>query len=152
MLRGLISLYFFWIADYPSITLKCYESGDMEWLATGNSVPDSWDPAGGIRYRPSPGAARTSQHAISYVQGRYHLNQRTEGSLQKVAEFFERAIVEDAQFSLAHSGLADAYSLLGHYGVLGPADVWGRAAASAAAAVMLDSHSAEAHTTLAHVT
>ena len=46
-----------------------------------------------------------------------------------------RAIVEDAQFSLAHSGLADAYSLLGHYGVLGPADVWGRAAASAAAAV-----------------
>jgi tetratricopeptide (TPR) repeat protein len=86
-----------------------------------------------------------------YVQGRYHLNQRTEGSLQKAVEFFERAIVEDAQFSLAHSGLADAYSLLGHYGVLGPADVWGKAAASAAAAVMLDGHSAEAHTTLAHV-
>jgi TolB-like protein/Flp pilus assembly protein TadD len=100
------------------------------------------------------GGPRASENLAArnlYVQGRYHLNQRTEGSLQKAAEFFERAIVEDAQFSLAHSGLADAYSLLGHYGVLGPADVWGRATASAAAAVMLDSHSAEAHTTLAHV-
>jgi TolB-like protein/Flp pilus assembly protein TadD len=100
------------------------------------------------------GGPRASENLAArnlYVQGRYHLNQRTEGSLQKAVEFFERAIVEDAQFSLAHSGLADAYSLLGHYGVLGPANVWGRAAASAAAAVMLDSHSAEAHTTLAHV-
>ena len=38
-----------------------------------------------------------------------------------------------------------------HYGVLGPADVWAKAASSAASAVMLDGHSAEAHTSLAHV-
>ncbi len=86
-----------------------------------------------------------------YIQGRYHLNQRTEEGLNKAVEFFERAIVEDAQFSLAHSGLADAFSLLAHYGVLNPADVWGKAAASASTAVMLDSRSAEAHTSLAHV-
>ncbi len=86
-----------------------------------------------------------------YLQGRYHLNQRTEEGLQKAVEFFEKALVEDAQFSLAHSGLADAYGLLAHYGVLGPADVWSKAASSAASAVMLDGHSAEAHTSLAHV-
>jgi TolB-like protein len=86
-----------------------------------------------------------------YLQGRYHLNQRTEEGLHKAVEFFEKAIVEDTQFSLAHSGLADAYGLLGHYGVLGPADVWTKAASSAASAVMLDGHSAEAHTSLAHV-
>jgi serine/threonine-protein kinase len=86
-----------------------------------------------------------------YLQGRYHLNQRTEEGLQKAVEFFEKALIEDAQFSLAHSGLADAYSLLAHYGVLGPADVWAKAASSAASAVMLDGHSAEAHTSLAHV-
>ena len=40
---------------------------------------------------------------------------------------------------------------LTHYGVLGPADVWAPAAASAAAAVALDGHSAEAHTSVAHV-
>lgn len=86
-----------------------------------------------------------------YLQGRYHLNQRTEEGLHKAVDFFEKAIVEDTQFSLAHSGLADAYGLLAHYGVLGPADVWAKAASSAASAVMLDDHSAEAHTSLAHV-
>ncbi len=85
-----------------------------------------------------------------YLQGRYHLNQRTEESLIKAVEFFQKAIVEDTQFSLAHSGLSDAYGLLAHYGVLGPADVWSKAASSAATAVMLDGHSAEAHTSLAH--
>ena len=85
-----------------------------------------------------------------YLQGRYHLDQRTEESLNKAVEFFERAVTEDPQFSLAHSGLSDAYGLLAHYGVLGPADVWSRAASTAATAVMLDGHSAEAHTSLAH--
>lgn len=100
-------------------------------------------------------AARRSNDNLAarnlYVQGRYHLNQRTEEGLQKAVEFFEKAIIEDTQFSLAHSGLADAYGLLAHYGVLGPADVWAKAASSAASAVMLDGHSAEAHTSLAHV-
>ena len=101
-----------------------------------------------------PGARRQSDNLAArnlYLQGRYHLNQRTEEGLHKAVEFFEKAIVEDSQFSLAHSGVADAYGLLAHYGVLGPADVWAKAASSAASAVMLDGHSAEAHTSLAHV-
>ncbi|MCX6552065.1 MAG: hypothetical protein NTY02_13875 [Acidobacteria bacterium] len=84
------------------------------------------------------------------LQGRYHLGQRTVESLQKAVEFFERALVEDAQYSLAHSGLSDAYSLLAHYGGMAPAEVWTKAASSAASAVMLDDNSAEAHTSLAH--
>ena len=86
-----------------------------------------------------------------YVQGRYHLNQRTDESLHKAVDFFERAIVEDAQFALAHSGLADAHSLLAHYGVRQPVLAWAKAASSAAAAVMLDGNSVEARTSLAHV-
>jgi TolB-like protein/Tfp pilus assembly protein PilF len=86
-----------------------------------------------------------------YLQGRYHLNQRTDEGLHKALDFFEKAIVEDAQFALAHSGLADAHSLLAHYGVRQPALAWARSASSAAAAVMLDGSSAEARTSLAHV-
>ena len=86
-----------------------------------------------------------------YLQGRYHLNQRTEEGLRKALDFFEKALVEDAQSALVHSGLSDAYSLLAHYGVLGPADAWAKAASSAASAVMLDGNSAEAHTSLAHM-
>ena len=86
-----------------------------------------------------------------YLQGRYHLNQRTDDGLRKALDFFEKALVEDAESALAHAGLADAYGLLAHYGVFGPAEAWTRAASSAATAVMLDAESAEAHTSLAHV-
>jgi serine/threonine-protein kinase len=86
-----------------------------------------------------------------YLQGRYHLKQRTEEGLVTAVEFFEKAIVEDPQYAEAHSGLSDAHGLLAHYGVLGPADVWAKAASSAATAVLLDGNSAEARTSLAHV-
>jgi serine/threonine-protein kinase len=86
-----------------------------------------------------------------YLQGRYYLNQRTEEGLRKALDFFEKALVEDAEFAAAHAGLSDAYGLLTHYGVFAPAEAWTKAAASAAAAVMLDANSAEAHTSLAHM-
>jgi TolB-like protein/Flp pilus assembly protein TadD len=107
--------------------------------------------AGGIH---SSSARRSTENLAAYnlyVQGRYHLSQRTEEGLRKAVEFFERAIVENAQYAQAYSGLADAYGLLGHYGVLPPAEVWTKAASAAAWAVLQDENSAEAHTSLAHV-
>jgi serine/threonine-protein kinase len=102
--------------------------------------------------QPTPRRPRENLAAHNlYLQGRYHLNQRTEEGLLKAADFFEKAIVEDAQYAQAHSGLSDAYGLLAHYGVRGPADVWDKAASAASTAVMLDGQSAEAHTSLAHV-
>src|SRR4029079_7757520 len=86
-----------------------------------------------------------------FLQGRYHLNQRTEDGLRKAVDFFERALGEDAQYALAHSGLADACNLLAHYGARGPPEVWPKAAASAKTAVVLDDLSAEAHTSFALV-
>ena len=103
---------------------------------------------------PRPSGRRPTQNLAAhnlYLQGRYHLSQRSEEGLLKALEFFERALVEDAQYAPAHSGLADAYGLCNHYGVMGPSEVWTKAASSAATAVMLDDHSGEAHTSLAHV-
>src|SRR5687767_7598088 len=100
------------------------------------------------------GARRPAENLAArnlYLQGRYHLNQRTDEGLHKALDFFEKAIVEDAQFALAHSGLADAHSLLAHYGVRPPSLVWSQAASSAASAVMLDGTCAEGRTSLAHV-
>lgn len=140
-------------------------SGQVLWSSADEvSLADALDGQGRIvsalveRLKPgvleTGGSTRGSENLAArnlYLQGRYHLNQRTEDGLLKAVEFFERAVVEDTQYSLAYSGLADAYGLLAHYGVLGPADVWARAASSAASAVMLDGLSAEAHTSLAHV-
>jgi TolB-like protein/Tfp pilus assembly protein PilF len=86
-----------------------------------------------------------------YLQGRYHLNQRTEQGLRKAVEFFDKAIGEDPNHAPSYSGLADAHGLLAHYGVLAPAEICTKAASNAAWAVLLDDESAEAHTSLAHV-
>src|SRR5204862_5115448 len=86
-----------------------------------------------------------------YVQGRYHLSQRTEEGLRRAVDFFDRAIAEDANYAQAYSGLSDAYGLLGHYGVLAPAEVWTKTASNSAWAVLQDENSVEAHTSLAHV-
>jgi serine/threonine-protein kinase len=86
-----------------------------------------------------------------YLQGRYHLNQRTEHGLRRALEFFSRAIEEDPQFANSYAGMADAYGLLAHYGVASPAEVWTKAASNASQAVLLDDESSEAHTSLGHV-
>jgi serine/threonine-protein kinase len=104
---------------------------------------------GGERARSRPVANLAAQSF--YRQGRYHLDQRTEDGLTRAVTYFDRAISEDAQYAQAHAGLADAFGLLAHYGVLGPADAWPRTAAAAQMAVSLDDQSAEAHTSLAHV-
>ncbi len=111
-----------------------------------------------LRNELTAGAHGRHRHATEnltaynlYVQGRYHLNQRTDEGLRKATEFFEKAIAESAQYAHAYSGLSDAYSLLAHYGVLAPAEVWAKAASNAAWAVLHDEHSTEAHTSLAHV-
>lgn len=96
-----------------------------------------------------PGTVNLAAYNL-YLQGRYHLSQRTEEGLRKAVEFFDKSLAEDAEYGRAHAGLSDAYALLAHYGVLGPADVWTKVASSAATAVMLDGSSAEAHTSLAH--
>ncbi len=108
---------------------------------------------------PAPGRglarpARPTENLAAYnlyVQGRYHVNKRTEEGLRRAVELFDRAIAEDAQYAQAYSGLSDAYGLLGHYGVLAPAEVWTKTASNAAWAVLQDEYSVEAHTSLAHV-
>jgi TolB-like protein/Flp pilus assembly protein TadD len=100
--------------------------------------------------RTARGTENLAAHNL-YLQGKYHLSQRTEEGLLKAAELFQKATAEDPQYALAHSGIADASGLLSHYGVVHPATAWTRAASSAATAVMLDGDSAEAHTSLAHV-
>ena len=83
-------------------------------------------------------------------QGLYHLEQRTDESLERAVDLFERAVIEDAQYSLAHSGLSDAYSMLGSYGLRPSTSMVTMALSSAATAVMLDDESAQARTSLAH--
>jgi TolB-like protein/Tfp pilus assembly protein PilF len=88
-----------------------------------------------------------------YLKGRYHWNRRAPDNFRKAMDHFKRALEIDPAWSQPYSGLADAYSLLGstRYDVMPPREAMPKAKAAALKAIELDSHSAEAHTSLAYV-
>ena len=81
------------------------------------------------------------------VKGRGHWNQRGLG-LKKALYYFELALLEDPNYALAWSGLADAYFLLGVYDFLPFREALAKAKTAAEKAVALDDNSAEAHCSL----
>jgi len=85
------------------------------------------------------------------LKGRYYWNKRTEQGLTKAINYFEQAILQDALYALAYSGLADTYILLAAYGLLPPADAMKKAERAAVKAVDLDDSLAESHASLGEV-
>lgn len=83
-----------------------------------------------------------------YLKGRFFLNKRTEESYHKAIEAFEQAIEIDPEYSLAYTGLADAYVQFDYYGLLPPWETIQKAKAAAGKAVQLDEDLAEAHNSL----
>ena len=90
------------------------------------------------------------RHAL-YLKGRYAWYSRTEEGLRTATDFFEQAIAQAPMYARAHSGLADAYAVLGFYDYLRPTDAFPRAEAAARRAIELDDKLAAPHATLGYV-
>jgi len=86
----------------------------------------------------------------SYLRGRSFWNQRSEASLLKAIDQFNKAIVGDPAYAAAYSGLADCYTTLGYLSYLDPLDAFPRARDAAGKALELDPSLAEAHASLAY--
>jgi tetratricopeptide (TPR) repeat protein len=85
-----------------------------------------------------------------YLKGRFYLNKR--GSwIKKALEYFQQASEIDPEFSLAYSGMADAYSILSFYGAIPPKKAIPMAQQNAEKAIESDPSNAEALTTLAFI-
>jgi serine/threonine-protein kinase len=107
--------------------------------------------AGGAMARV-PGAGTRSVEAYDlYSQGRYFYERRTEQDLNKAVELFKQAIAKDPSYARAYSGLTDAYAYLGIAGYITRAAAAQPAREAVAAALRLDSTSAEAYTSLGFV-
>ncbi len=92
-------------------------------------------------------AATSDREAYdAYLKGRFHWNQRTEDGLHRAVGLFRDAIRHDANFALAHAGLADANVTLALYGAVAPSEVMPVAMRAADRALALDDTSAEALT------
>jgi len=59
-----------------------------------------------------------------YMQGRGYINRRTREDLLTAIRYCEKAIAEDPNYTLAYTGLADAYGILGVYGYIAPMKTW----------------------------
>lgn len=88
----------------------------------------------------------------AYLEGRFHWNKRTGEGMHHAIELFQRAIDEDDEFALAHSGLADAYLLLPYYDTKAePMEYLPKAENAVFKALKLDNDLAEAHTSYAEI-
>ena len=79
-----------------------------------------------------------------YLKGRHFIAQRGKG-IAKALGCFEAALAKDPAFAEAHTGVADACSLLGFYGVAPSHVVMKRALDAADRAIALDASLAEAY-------
>jgi TolB-like protein/Tfp pilus assembly protein PilF len=83
-----------------------------------------------------------------YTQGRSLFFQRGPHLIRSV-ECCKKAIAVDPKYALAWSGLADAYNMIGFYGLTRPQSCLPQAKQAALQAIALDPSIAEAHTSLA---
>jgi TolB-like protein/Flp pilus assembly protein TadD len=81
-----------------------------------------------------------------YLRGRQAWNHLTPATTQRAIEFYTRATAIDAEYALAWSGLADAYTSGPITGDRRPLDVWQRAKDAAHSALQAQPDLAEAQT------
>ena len=79
-----------------------------------------------------------------YLKGQHNWYRREIGSIEKAAAFFEQATRKDPTYALAYTGLTNAYSSLGYYG-LDPSVALTKAKAAIDKAATLDPELADVH-------
>ena len=86
-----------------------------------------------------------------YLKGRYAWGRRGIEDLKKGVEYFQQAIAEDPNYSLAHAGIADCLVLLGLFGAYSPREIMPQAKAAAMKAIQLDGSLGEACASLGQI-
>ena len=86
-----------------------------------------------------------------YANGRYQLERREPEAFTRAMRYFEAAIERDSRFSLAMTGLSEAWALSGTFAVVPPSFAFQQARTAAQRALDIAPQSPEALTALGHV-
>jgi DNA-binding winged helix-turn-helix (wHTH) protein/Tfp pilus assembly protein PilF len=97
------------------------------------------------------GGTKYSATYLLYSNGRYALARSDEASLTLAVQYFEQALARDQKFALAHAGIADAYMIMGVFGMRAPVEVLPRARDAALKALQIEPRLAIAHAVLGHI-
>jgi eukaryotic-like serine/threonine-protein kinase len=100
----------------------------------------------------APKADTNSREAyLLYLQGRYYVQKQNAEGIQKMGDYFKKAIMVDPYYALAYAGLADYYGHLAAGGMAPGAEYWPKSEEAALRAIALDESIGEAHHSLAVV-
>jgi DNA-binding winged helix-turn-helix (wHTH) protein/Flp pilus assembly protein TadD len=94
---------------------------------------------------------RSTEAHRDYLKGRYFSNKLTVEDLHKSIAHFESALARDPGYALAYTGLADTHIQFAFQGMLPARECFAHAKKFAEAALRIDDHLAEAHTSIAGV-
>src|SRR5262249_729921 len=128
-----------------------YDSDDVDLLSLQSNVAgkiaDALQENLHLVERQSPKKSLTASPEASelYLRGQYLLNKRTAESIQQARELFGQTVAKDPAFALGHAGIAEAYILLGEYGVLPVAEASNGAWPEVSAALQLDENLGEGY-------
>lgn len=86
-----------------------------------------------------------------YLKGEYHRQKGSAEDAKKAVEYYKKALELDADYALAHQGLALAYRVAPAYGTLPPNEAYPLAKESATRALTLDPALGSAHIPLASI-
>ena len=109
-----------------------------------------------VKLTPQEEARLTNRTAVNpvaheaYLKGRFLWNQRG-SNLERSIPFFEEALSHDPDYAPAYAGLADAYALIGFYGMQPLDTVMEKARKAAMTALKLAPNLAEAHASLGYI-
>lgn len=87
----------------------------------------------------------------NYEEGRFFWKKRTSAGYRAAIAHFQEAIRVDPSYAQAYAGLADAYILLGSFGIEPLGEVIPQARAAALRAIEIDDRSAEAHASMGYI-
>ncbi len=148
-----INAQLFRTRDQEILWAETYESGVADVLTIQNNVAGQIARALVLAVAPERGRHSPSvpdpKVYDAYLMGLYEANQRSEPSLRKSMEYFERAIQGDTSYAPPYAGLANSYLLSAGWLLMPPAEAYPKAKTLALHALELDETLAEAHTTLA---
>jgi len=151
-----ISVQLIRVSDQTHVWAESYQREARDILALQSDFAGAVAEAVSLRLSPQEKADLASAPPVNpasyqlYLRGRYLWNLRTEEGLQKSIASFQQALVADPSNAASYSALADAYNVLGNWGMVPPREAYPQAKAAAGKALELNPRLAEAHIALAY--
>ncbi len=134
-----------WAEDYDRQPQDILSAQDEVALAVAQEIQLRLTPQQSMRLTARVVSPEAHEN---YLKGRFFWNKRTEDGFRRSIEFFQAAFAKDPNYAEAYAGLADAYLLLGGYGLEPQKDTLPKAKQAALRAVQIDDTLAEPYASL----